>query len=144
MRRDSIDVYDILPEDMINYLSNYGRHFNRKLLEFALTLINHDDDTNNSSTGERDSNSHYTREQVDNILKVHGVKLKYNQLYDYVYVANMCKADFLGRSVPDEQHLAYYIKDVIDDKDGYDGIVFNRWYADTRRKGIAIDWNKML
>ena len=87
---------------------------------------------------------HYTREQVDNILKIHGVKLKYNQLYDYVYVANMCKADFLGRSVPDEQHLAYYIKDVIDDKDGYDGIVFNRWYADTRRKGIAIDWNKML
>jgi hypothetical protein len=27
--------------------------------------------------------------------------------------------------------LALYVKDVIDDEDGYDGIVFNRWYADT-------------
>jgi hypothetical protein len=39
--------------------------------------------------------------------------------------------DFLGSSIIDEKHLAMYVKDVIDDEDGYDGIVFNRWYADT-------------
>lgn len=31
-------------------------------------------------------------------------------------------------------------QDVIDDVDGYDGIVFNRWYADMCRKGVQVDW----
>ena len=56
----------------------------------------------------------------------------------------MCKADFLNSSVPDEKHLAKYVKDVIDDDDAYDGIVFNRWYADMCKKGIVIDWYEML
>lgn len=73
-----------------------------------------------------------------------GSKLENNTLYDYVYVANMCKADFLGSSVPDEGHLCKYIKDVIDDVDAYDGIVFNRWYADMCRSGVPIDWEEMI
>lgn len=60
--------------------------------------------------------------------------------YDAVFVANMCKADYLGSSVPDGLHLCLYVKDVIDDVDGYDGIAFNRWYADMCRKGIQVDW----
>ena len=36
------------------------------------------------------------------------------------------------------------VKDVIDDVDGYDGLVFNRWYADMCRTGVAIDWEAML
>jgi hypothetical protein len=56
----------------------------------------------------------------------------------------MCKADFLGSSVPDEHYLALYVKDVIDDVDAPDGLVFNRWYADISYMGIAIDWEEML
>ena len=37
-----------------------------------------------------------------------------------------------------------YVKDVIDDVDDYDGLVFNRWYTDMCRTGIAIDWEEML
>lgn len=50
------------------------------------------------------------------------------------------KADYLGSSVPDGLHLCLYVKDVIDDVDGYDGIAFNRWYADMCRKGVQVDW----
>ena len=85
-----------------------------------------------------------SKEKVDTILSNYNIKLKNNQLYDYVYVANMCKADFYGSSIEDDKHFALYIKDVIDDVDGYDGLVFNRWYADMCRKGIAIDWEEML
>lgn len=60
--------------------------------------------------------------------------------YDAVFAANMCKADYLGSSITDEKHLCLYVKDVIDDVDGYDGIVFNRWYADMCRKGVQVDW----
>lgn len=140
MKRDALDTYDVLPKAMIDYLNNYGRHFNKKLLKFAISLMQ----VKNSSTGEVEKLSPLSREDVDRLLNIHGIRLNNNQLYDYIYVANMCKADFLGSSVPDEQHLTLYVKDVIDDTDAYDGIVFNRWYADTRRKGIAIDWEDML
>jgi len=65
-------------------------------------------------------------------------------LYDHVYVFNMGNNDFMGSSIADEKHLALYVKDVIDDADGYDGIVFNRWYADTVHLGIPIDWDEMV
>ena len=98
----------------------------------------------------KDSNGHivpltpYTKENVDTILKAHNITLKNNQLYDYIYIANMCKADFLGFSVPDERSLALYVRDVIDDVDAPDGLVFNRWYADMSYMGIPIDWEEML
>ena len=57
----------------------------------------------------------------------------------------MCKADYLGSSVPDDdRHLCLFIKDIIDDPDGYDGLLFNRWYADMCRKGIVINWEEMI
>mgnify|MGYP006874684965 CR=1 FL=1 len=37
-----------------------------------------------------------------------------------------------------------YVKDVIDDVDASDGLIFNRWYADISYMGIAIDWEEML
>ena len=84
------------------------------------------------------------KEKVDEILDKYNISLENNELYDYVYVYNMGNNDFLGSSIIDEKHLALYVKDVIDDKDGYDGIVFNRWYADTVTSGIPIEWEEML
>lgn len=40
--------------------------------------------------------------------------------------------------------MLLYVKDVIDDVDAPDGLVFNRWYADMCYMGIAIDWEEML
>lgn len=140
MKRDSLDIYDELPEDMVEYLRFNGRHFNRKLCSFAIGKMT----VRNLSTGVGEKLVPISKESLDSLLKNYKIELKNNQLHDYVFVANMCKADFLGSSVPDEQHLCKYVKDVIDDVDGYDGIVFNRWYADMCRKGIAIDWFEML
>lgn len=140
MKRDSLDIYDKLPPAMTNYIRHYGRHFNKKLVEFAISKMKCKD----SSTGEVIKLKAVSKEKVDKLLEAYNIKLEYNELYDYVYVANMCKADFLGSSVPDESHMAKYIKDVIDDEDGYDGLVFNRWYADMCRMGIPIDWEEML
>ena len=101
-------------------------------------------ESTNRSTGEVVHVVRLDKEAVDALLKTYQIEIKNNQLYDYVYVANICKADFLGRSVLDEQHLCKYVWDVIDDVDGYDGIVFNRWYADMCRQGIPISWSDML
>lgn len=139
MDRVDLTQYDIKPEGMINYLRYNGPHFNSKLLEFAVSKMSKKD-----VRGVETKITPYTKEQVDQILRRYNITLKNDQLYDSVYVAAMCKADFLGSSVPDEHHLALYIKDVIDDVDGYDGIVFNRWYADMCRKGMAVNWEDMI
>lgn len=138
MQRTDLTQYDIKPEGMINYLRYNGPHFNKKLCEFAVSLMSKKQGNNLVPIVP------YTKEQVDNVLKMYGIVVKNNQLHDYVYIANMCKADFYGSSIVDEKHLAMYIKDVIDDDDAYDGIVFNRWYADMCRKGIVIDWDEMV
>lgn len=138
MEKRRLTDFDVYPEAMIVYMRNYGPHFNRKLYEFAASLMT------TIQNGKEMVIKPYTKEEVEAILKKHNIKLENNQLYDFVYVANMGKNDFLGSSVPDEQHLAFYIKDVIDDIDATDGLVFNRWYSDMSYMGIAIDWEEML
>lgn len=129
-----------MPEDMKRYITYNGRHFNKKLCDFAVKRMK----ATNPSTGEVVSLKPMSKETIDSLLMTYKITIEQNELYDYVYVANMCKADLLGSSVPDEQHLCKYIKDVIDDVDGYDGIVFNRWYADMCRQGIPISWPDVL
>ena len=139
MNRRRLTDFDTYPEAMLIYMRHNGPHFNKKLCDFAVSKME-----------KRDSNGHivpltpYTKENVDAMLKAHNITLKNNQLYDYIYIANMCKADFLGFSIPDERSLALYVRDVIDDVDAPDGLVFNRWYADMSYMGIPIDWEEML
>ena len=138
MNRTNFTQYDNHPEGMIIYMRNYGPHFSKKLYEFAVSKMY------KVENGKEKDIAKMSKEEVDNMLNKYGIKLKYNQLCDAAYVACMCKADFLGSSIVDEQHMALYIKDVIDDVDAPDGLVFNRFYADCCYKGIAIDWEDML
>ena len=138
MERINFTRYDEIPEAMVNYMRHYGPHFNRKLYEFAVSRMYKESDNR------RENIVPFSKEQIKNILNAHGITLYNDQLYDSAYVACMCKADFLGSSITDEKHLAMYVKDVIDDEDAYDGIVFNRWYADRCYTGVAIDWEEML
>lgn len=135
MHRQNFTDYDEKPADMINYLRYYGPHFSKKLCEFAVSLMTKEDD-------EPIKPMH--KDEVRGMLQNNNIKLKHDQMYDSVYVANMCKADFLGSSIVDDVHMALYIKDVIDDPDATDGQVFNRWYSDMCYNGIAIDWSEML
>ena len=131
MTRLPLDTYDDRPTSMRRYLKYFGPHFNKKLCTYAVSKMDHGKEP-------------VSKEKVSEILQKHGIKLENNELYDFVYVYNMGNNDFMGSSIIDEKHLAMYVKDVIDDKDGYDGIVFNRWYADTVTSGIPIEWDEML
>lgn len=118
------------------YISLYGHHFTKALCEFAVGLM----------TDDRDKQiTPFTKSQIESVLSSQNIKLDYNKLYDDVYVANMCKADFLGTAVPnDDTHLAKYIKCVIDDPDGYEGQVFNRWLSDIKGMNIPVDWSQFV
>ena len=130
--------YDEIPDGMKRYINNYGCHFNKKLCKEATSRMYKE------VNGKKEYIKPYTKEEVDGMLEAYGIKLKRNKLYDAVYVANMCQADFLGKSVPTEEHLAKYVKDVIDDADAEEGYVFNRFYADCMYMNNPIDWEDMI
>lgn len=139
MYKDNDNTLDLTPEAYREYRHRHGPHFTRKLCDFAVSLMTRDDGNGNEIPIKPMS-----REEVDRILKDYAVSLEHAAGYDHVFAANMCKADYLGESVPDMQHLAKYVKNVIDDSDGYDGIVFCRWFADMCGKRVEVPWQDML
>ena len=135
-----LQEYDIIPREMRAYLRNNGRHFNKKSYEWAVKNMRKYNDT----TRRFERIEPLDKNAVDELLKNNGITLDDARGYDYVYVANMCKADFYGTAVEDERHMALYIKCVIDDADAVGGMIFNRWLADCDTKGISIDWEELL
>lgn len=138
MYQTSTGRYDEIPEGMKVYINNYGCHFNKKLCKEATSRMY------KRVNGRKEYITPYSKEKVDTLLSNHNINIENNKLYDAVYVANMCQADFLGSSIKDEMHLAKYIKDVLDDADAEEGYVFNRFYADCMFMNNPIDWEDMI
>ena len=130
--------YDEIPEGMKIYINNYGCHFNKKLCEWAVSKMCKE------VNGKEESIKSLSKEKVDSLLRNFGIKVERDKLYDSVYVANMCVADFLGKSIPDEYHMALYVKDVIDDVDAEEGYVFNAFYAKCMFNNEPIDWEEFI
>ena len=135
-----LDSYDIYPSGMREYLSTYGWHFSKKMCEWAVSRMYKDGEENKPEQ----AIPNYTRERVDLLLKRFNLKLEKNKGYDDVYIANLCKFDFLGSSIDNEMKLAQFIKDYIDDADAYEGMPFTRFYADCIGSGTPIIWEDML
>lgn len=133
--KQRLDTYDTMPKAMKAYLSNYGWHFNKKLTEWAISMMR---DRNKAKLPMMD------KERAESMLKQHGVEITTDKLYDAIYVLHMAKADYMGSSIVDEAHLAKFVGDYINDPDGYDGIALTRFYADCIGKGIGIEWEDML
>ena len=132
--RTALDMYDDLPKSMRKYLMHNGWHFNKSLCNFAVSLMR--------KNGKR--LDPISKENVDKLLEQNKIQLDNNVGYDYVFVANMCKADYYGSSITDDKHVALYIKDTIDDEDAADGTTMRRWYATMVANGVMVDWDDTL
>lgn len=130
----------LIPEDMEQYLSYYGMHFNKLLCDFAVSKMMRED----KASGMPKKLTPMTMEELKPILEKHKVTVDSNSQYDALYLANMVKADFWGSSIEDDAHLARYIEDVLCDTDGYEGIAFCRFLADCSAKGVIIFWEQMI
>lgn len=139
MERQSLDSYGLIPEGKRAYLQNYGWHFSKKAAEFAISKMKR-----KNTSGKMDGIEPCTLDQVKNLLSRYGVTLEHDMMYDSLYVYAMAKADFYGRSITDDMHLALYIKDVIDDPDAADGTVMRRWYAGMVANGEPVTWEDIL
>ena len=139
MYSKTMGSYDEIPEGMKHYINNYGCHFNKKLYEEAVSRMFKEDEE-----GNEERIKPYSKEQVDRFLESHDIKLKRNKMYDACYVASMCKADYFGKSVPDERHMAMFIRDMIEDPDAIEGFIFNRFIADQMFMNNPIEWEDAI
>ena len=139
MKKVPLDIYDDFPSDMKRYLRYYGWSFSKKACMYAISKMYKED-----SNGKRTKIEPKTKEQVDEILKKHGVELKNDELYNAVYTYHMVLADYLGVSVDDERHAALMVKAIIDDPDNKGGNVFVHWYWDRIHNGQGVDFEDFL
>lgn len=117
------------------YVDMYGCHFNKALYEWAVSMMT---DRNGAKMSPK------TKEEVSETLKANGITLKNDKGYDAAYVWSMAKADFWGSSITDDQHLAKFVKDFLDDPDGTKTKSFDHFVVDCRAKDEPIFWDMML
>lgn len=117
------------------YTDQYGCHFSKRLYEFALSLMT---DRNGNKVQSQ------TKEQVTQWLQSNGITISNSKGWDVPYVYAMGKADYYGSSIPDDAHLAKFIKDFLDDPDGYPEKAFDHFVIDCRGKKEPIFWTDMI
>lgn len=140
--KTSIEHYNIdeWPKAARKYFKANGFHFTKAACEFAVKGLRRE----NPSTKKMEPIEPWGKEQVDDLLKRNAVVLEDNELYDYVWVANMVRSDYWRSSIEDEKHLALMVKDIVDDPDQRDGFIFNRWISDRLFNGRPIDWEGLM
>lgn len=128
------DLYDNIPEDMRSYLSYNGFNFSEKMCKWAVSMMK-------TEVGVL---TPMKKEEVDILLKKYNIKLEKDNGYNSVYVANMGKSDYV-KSIPNEQYLAFFIKEYIDDPD-YPSTekAFRHFFADMMGMGKVIPWKDCL
>ena len=122
------------------YIAENGWHFNKKACEYAIKGLK----KKNPATGKMESIEPMSKEQVEELLSKNNITLEKLVGYDHVYIANMAKSDFFRSSLPDEQKVALYIKDVIDDADAAEGEVMACWYLKMIKRRQPVEWGSFL
>lgn len=121
----------VMSREMRRYLATYGPHFTKELCEDAVAMME-----------DRDGNpvKALDKKAYSELLERAGVKVEHDMLYDGVYVHSMGIADHWGSLINNDTDAARFVKDYLDDADGYEGIAFWRWYGDCCKTGVVIDW----
>ena len=135
-----LDAYDRFPSGMKEYISQYGWHFSKKMCEWAVSKMK----TKDESTGKQKKLDALKKDEVEELLKKYGIKPRRMQGTTVCMRPTWARRIIIRVSIADESHLALFIKDYIDDPDGYDGLPFTRFYADCIGSGTPIIWEDMM
>ncbi len=130
-------MYMKRPEEMSAYLSRHGWHFSKKAFMFAVGKMY----KNTGNGDERIKAQSY--EEVENVLSNQGVIVKNDNGYDKAYIMAMCRADY-PNAVPDDTHIALFVKEYLDDVDGYEEKAFRHFYCDMVAMGYDIPWAELI
>lgn len=122
-----------MPDDARQYMKAHGPHFSKKLCEYAVSKMEN-----------KHGNKHFTVDEVESKLKAHNIPFDENDAYDAVYAFNMYYSDFYPDAMPDEKSLCNAVNCILNDPDGYPGMLFVRWFADVCAKGTPIRFERFI
>lgn len=117
-------------------MSSHGRHFSKAMLDWAVGMMT---DRNGNKRNPID------RKKFDSMMESYGITLDRTEgYYDGIYVWSMAMSDYFGSSIKDEQHIALFVKDYIDDIDGNPTRAFDEFMINCTAKGIDVPWQDMI
>lgn len=120
---------------LLEYLENYGYHFNNALAEYASRMME-------NYNGQQHT---WTTSQVKKTMESLGLTIPSKvTIGDLTYAANMAYADYYPDPLKDETSCIKYAYMTANDKDGYEGMIFNRWLSDLMGKHTKLDWKKFI
>lgn len=137
MCKPALDTWDMRPQSMIAYLSNFGWHFNKPLCEYAISLMYYKEGDQEKSV------DCLTKEKVKELLTKHGVEVK-NLTYDFIYTYHMYCSDLKKVQCLDEKSKLLITKATVEDDDVADGFILRRWLATMTGNGVPIYWSDFL
>lgn len=120
---------------MREYLSFNDFHFSKPMYRWAVSMMT---DRNGKKA------EFMEKEQVIDVLKRNSVTVEKDMGYDIPYVYAMARSDYFGSSITDEAHLAKFVKDYIDDPDGYETRAFDEFLAKLNAKSVSVPWEDLL
>ena len=129
-----------LPTDMKRYVRHFGLHFNHRLYEYAVSLM----ERKIKGSERTEKMKPVDKSKFDEIMQKYNLTLEYDVMYDGIFVWSMAMSDFYESSLPTERELAQYVKDYVDDVDQVNGFILNRWVADMALAGIPIEWDDFI
>lgn len=129
-----------LPTDMKRYVRHFGLHFNHRLYEYAVSLM----ERKIKGSERTEKMKPVDKSKFDEIMKKYNLTLEYDVLYDGLFVWSMAMSDFYESSLPTEKEVAQYVKDYVDDVDQVNGFILNRWVADMALSGTPIEWDDFI
>lgn len=121
------------------YLAQNGWHFNKKLCDWAVSKMH-----KRGANGKPEEVTLTPKSELEQLFRNYGIKVDNCVGYDVMYVYHMAKSDFFESSIISEQYLLQFVKDYLDDIDGYDGKALTRFYADCIGSGTPIMWEDMI
>ena len=134
-----MEIRYIISEDEAQYMERHKGHFSKKLAAWAIQKME-----NRDATGQLRPINPYSLEEVEQMILPFRQEIGEDAIYDAWYLANMVKADYLGSSITDKEHVALYVKDTICDPDGEPTMVLACFRAKCDVKGVAIHWERFL
>lgn len=136
MCKKRLDLKERLPYGMEAYLETHGWHFSKRMCEQAVAKMK-------SRSGD-DRMQFQAKATVDDTLRRFGVEASIYPAYDAVYLFHLGLSRAYQDAIPDERFAAMFVKNTLEDPDGYDEVAFTRYYADCIGKGEMPDWEDVL
>lgn len=130
------NTHEVVTKGAESYIEKYGMHFTDKLAEKAISIME------STAAG---SNEKWSVSDVAGAMSSLNMKVPDGYtIADIAYAANMYKMDFYPKVIKQKSDCIEAAILIATDKDGYGGIIFNRWLADMKAKKVNINWTNYL